>query len=1364
MLRRNATRVTIASLPTEPAPPTTPPVRVLRQSEDEDIPYIQALQTPFTQIMFGEINLRSCMEKYVCKTLVNTNDEVVAFLVIMDHPNIPTLSHCQWVGWIRRFYRIDFASPWNTRFIHYLVWDNRYTNIFLSCLKSLYKNNDKLEQIVMVTPPGVNIFPELEPFFTLVYPSVGEGGRSALAHFQNLHINLRHRVLSKLTIRRAGEEDNIDVQPLVHHQLNVLKYVYGDIKLGSIIDVKSSSKVVLVSEKGSATVGVISLSSKVDYHHINFFFHHVFETKATGSSAERGVRMETIRSECRRGLPFTADTMLADEQLSMELKVDKSFEDTSVDEDDDRDEMTIVYWDEDGDMFRVVDPVMEYLLHKESHGSVLRLQDDDRKESTKSKISIDHTYFGRPSWSNSFLPITREASLSLRDKVTMSGRDQTVSSIDTPTENAFIITLLALHPDLDARYAFDLLEASFESFPDKHFCLLSLPTAYQGSPLTRYMVRVSPKLLWDFPHELYFIHRNAMFSEFNVRPVTVVDHADIQELVEHFSNGKKICKEITKIILCESPNTKGFVLECEGSTVGVAVVKSNFELNKIQPHFMVDKVINITLYDQEKHGLIRHLVLCPIFLKSGPFFLRQIMHQAELETLSYFLHHEETNSLLQSDANSISVLGDLTPVKPRRWVKYELSALDELKPQEHVLRSENDYALFIATEKLLSVPKLELNYRIVVVGGSITAMSFLENLIFRSARKQIKYNNLVLVSIHGFPLELQSHTAADRMVPQGGFYTREYLSRISLSTHVNVLYGALTVINRMEKMICLNNEHWMRYDYLFLTTGLQFVKPWPVMTPSETNHTSTCQTISYSSDLGSCFTGDQDLPNHDCRKNEDLRELYNNVSKQHGENLFVINTSADAILALGHLKNILKHKTDGKILVFGHGLSTFTCVQSLLIFGVPGHKIVLVIAPHVVTNYSCLETNPFVDKTVAQTLEELGVTIHRGFSLIRWSLKHKLLEKVMFRNIDNVPLTIDCIAFFCYGSRSTNAKTFLAVNDSGIVYNNGIIIDNRFRTNDEYIYAAGSGTRYSNRYSPNQFSHHKYYNPAEIGLVLSKTFRRLVEPRAEVNKELDDVPQILEENVSSCSEKADISPSPETLPRLREPVTWVAQLPGGWNYVKVTAPGRPLPLECQLSGQGDSGPVIITGVPILPDGPGYFQLSFSIFNTVREIVLLSKKEIPYQNLCQLYGKHERLLNNLYELYNQGLISDLYSFFGQPWAYALYTTGFNKLTRQCAEFFVSSDVVSSPPLKDLQPEELHRLIKDRETINSRYSTSSIPLYVDHLVLRYVRERPQQLPMYFTDATLALSRSALAHSPLHRDPTKLRRKTKTSSILN
>lgn len=83
------------------------------------------------------------------------------------------------------------------------------------------------------------------------------------------------------------------------------------------------------------------------------------------------------------------------------------------------------------------------------------------------------------------------------------------------------------------------------------------------------------------------------------------------------------------------------------------------------------------------------------------------------------------------------MLAEMVPVRPRIRMVYQLDLLDpERTPQPHVLQAnlKKPYALYHQNVELSNKRKLPITERIIVVGCSSTAMSFLEELLFRSVK------------------------------------------------------------------------------------------------------------------------------------------------------------------------------------------------------------------------------------------------------------------------------------------------------------------------------------------------------------------------------------------------------------------------------------------------------------------------------------------------------------------------------------------------------------------------------------------------------------------------------------------------------
>ena len=110
-----------------------------------------------------------------------------------------------------------------------------------------------------------------------------------------------------------------------------------------------------------------------------------------------------------------------------------------------------------------------------------------------------------------------------------------------------------------------------------------------------------------------------------------------------------------------------------------------------------------------------------------------------------------------------------------------------------------------------------------VVGGSDTALSLLEHLIFNP---HLHFNNITLVSPHGLPQTTPTGHA------HSCCYTEDSLPLLGLRAWVSVVRGRLIGLNREERNITIeggdSNDQplaVLHYDYLVLCTGLQYQIP-----------------------------------------------------------------------------------------------------------------------------------------------------------------------------------------------------------------------------------------------------------------------------------------------------------------------------------------------------------------------------------------------------------------------------------------------------------------------------------------------------------------------------------------------------------
>lgn len=89
--------------------------------------------------------------------------------------------------------------------------------------------------------------------------------------------------------------------------------------------------------------------------------------------------------------------------------------------------------------------------------------------------------------------------------------------------NAFAMTMLCCEPESQQKAAsLALLAAAFDAFPDKDYCLLTLPPDSPEVPLLARFTRLPPPPGAALVEVLYLFHRCALLQEFQVGTLSAV--------------------------------------------------------------------------------------------------------------------------------------------------------------------------------------------------------------------------------------------------------------------------------------------------------------------------------------------------------------------------------------------------------------------------------------------------------------------------------------------------------------------------------------------------------------------------------------------------------------------------------------------------------------------------------------------------------------------------------------------------------------------------------------------------------------------------------------------------------------------------
>ncbi|XP_048505182.1 cilia- and flagella-associated protein 61-like [Athalia rosae] len=365
-----------------------------------------------------------------------------------------------------------------------------------------------------------------------------------------------------------------------------------------------------------------------------------------------------------------------------------------------------------------------------------------------------------------------------------------------------------------------------------------------------------------------------------------------------------------------------------------------------------------------------------------------------------------------------------------------------------------------------------------------------------------------------------------------------------------------------------------------------------------------------------------------------------------------------------------------------------------------------------------------IEEAVTNAIDEAGVTVLSGWDLVDWVLEEDendffietlILEHKLERK------ELRCDVLFNFRGKTINLDTFLAICQAGLVFDESLVIDPEFRTNDPFIFAAGTITKYSRRFYADELSH-KHQNLVEVGERLGKKLVDILEPKNyNVEKKHSSTHSPMTEAVSALD---------AVIPVFRMPIITYCKLPGGFIYLNEHAVLIFSFVFQHFSCSQDL--FLITGSPV--SEIGYFRIHLNQFETVETITCLSKKEFEIENIIAIWGKHETLLNDLKLRFKSSTIPDLYSYFREPWAAALFLDRFDCLRVENRATLLSSTVVCGDTLIDdcvkafvkskweaMRPE-------DREKIEARYAGSVYQEELENSLVDFLQYSESQLPMY------------------------------------
>ncbi|XP_043268614.1 cilia- and flagella-associated protein 61 [Venturia canescens] len=242
-----------------------PRVAGFRPANRSDLPRICQMMGTITVDLFGDVDAGYVFEK-ACLSLVQVNEEerIVSNVSLCNFPNVPSVPPNDWLAWITRHYEVPGVNEKNTLFIHLLVWECRYDEEFIKMmLNDIFLSTSHCLHVIMIVPPGAKV-PAVEMFNHNMkkFLPVNEKDNEMV---QTLYVGLRSQEDPKLAIRRAVEEDNDDLIPIIDAESKVLREIYGDYYISEMMRYSDEgNRQMIVAESEGHATGVMCLNRVFD--------------------------------------------------------------------------------------------------------------------------------------------------------------------------------------------------------------------------------------------------------------------------------------------------------------------------------------------------------------------------------------------------------------------------------------------------------------------------------------------------------------------------------------------------------------------------------------------------------------------------------------------------------------------------------------------------------------------------------------------------------------------------------------------------------------------------------------------------------------------------------------------------------------------------------------------------------------------------------------------------------------------------------------------------------------------------------------------------------------------------------------------
>ncbi|GAB5364332.1 hypothetical protein AAMO2058_000960500 [Amorphochlora amoebiformis] len=830
-------------------------------------------------------------------------------------------------------------------------------------------------------------------------------------------------------------------------------------------------------------------------------------------------------------------------------------------------------------------------------------------------------------------------------------------STNTALTNAVCITMFCLDKAHEGQELPFLLEA-FRLFPDIDYCILTIPHISPEIKLLENFTYIQPLPSNVFSHSLYLVHRASIHGgEISVRWSTKDDLKAFKSLLNSLDNRTEILEAAATRVEAQAkqlpvnrPINACFTVVFNGEAAGMVVLNGGEarDISTLYSEYAVHEIVPQKKTPPNAHATILYYICDPSFATKKREILLDILCKFGKKVLHYRVHPGDHVQ------DILDVMLQISPRKIPAPSSY-LPSLDYEENGTKQMSSRHNFAVFCTTSRLLNNPRVNLNARIVVVGATSTALSFVSKILLDT---RANLRSLTIITARGIEEKDCSLTG---FFPVESDFNQTRLNRLAFAARVKVVQARLSRVDCKRKVVILTYGKVVPYDYLVLAPGLQDQTPEKVTVISQQYLDDQRRKAeerkraeeAANQEMKELGYQPEENPDDDDNQEKDEEEEVgpDEPPAEEIKGVFSVkdNGSSESFLEFVDENSKSAPSVDQRtlrILIYGSTTTAVTVIRGLINRGFKAESIFWLreksrstVVPKGIHRLNMWHGgNPRIETHVLMKLHELGIKllgegeirtvrhdrgtlmgVHFMPSKVNWIKKFpkdvKMLESESpeQENLWYFP----CGALLCCGNPDVSPNIFDAVRQNSFVYDGRLVVNRFFETHDPHVLAAGTIARFSRR--EGKHLPIECFNPMEVGEVLAE---RIVDSFL-------------------CSDPYKNS----RVPNFRRPKARVAIYPGEINFFHCHLPAYTLEKE--------------KGKVMEDDRPQkYYQLVFNDSGTLECFSYYGEDVIDVKKMACLLGLPHTYMNGIFDQAAKQN-KDVVEFLHATWSMALFHDQFQK---------------------------------------------------------------------------------------------------------